>query len=377
MNNSLQENKLTNTKISLLLVLQWCLLICLIIVTIFSWNNEWKNSALYLIPENIQIIRCINLFVIGWYVLISLVIWNEYDTHKLNTKNKIVSLFSFTLFPLIYLSISYFKFLKISNISSLMKDIFKSNYDDEIKIKRCSFIYIFSCILLLIFSIAIPALAFYVSPNNEIKIWFPNDPRPLIWSDLWFNSLQFFTIQSNFFCLVVLIIFVINPNMKIFKNRILLIIATINIVVVGFVYNSILLPNYIITNEIENWDVQKYLSLAFNHIFNPITFLVFFIVLNTKYKKKIEIKFRNYLIATIILPTIYIIYAVFQSFVANTSVYGFATNLNPNVLTDLNTPGNPMNIIYIILIYLLFYGISACIYFINNKLIVRKAKNEN
>ncbi|MDE5651576.1 MAG: DUF1600 domain-containing protein, partial [Ureaplasma sp.] len=88
------------------------------------------------------------------------------------------------------------------------------------------------------------------------------------------------------------------------------------------------------------------------------------------------IKFRNYFISTMLLPTIYLIYAICQPFVSYTSVYGFATNLNPNVLTDLNTPGNSINIIYIILIYLIFCGLSTTIYFINNKIIIRRSKHE-
>ncbi len=372
-NKTLKEN-IINSKIALLFVLQWFLLLSVIIINIFSWNNKWKNSALYLVPEHIQIIRCISLFVMSWYVFISLVIWNTYDTYKINNKNKLISLFSFTFIALIYLSWKYFVFLKWDNIQKNIKDIFQD--DDSKKIQRKSFIYIFSIIIFCIFIVVVPLLAFYTSKNNEISIWIPNVSEPLKWNDLWFNSLQFFTIQSNFLCLVVLILFVINPNMKIFKNRILLIIATINITIVCFVYNFILLPDQIITKEIKNWDLQKYLSLAFNHIFNPIVFVVFFSILNTKHKNKIELKFKNFLIATIFLPTIYITYVISQPFVSNTSVYGFATNLNPNVLTNLNTPGNPINIAYIILIYLLFYGLSAFVYFINNKLVIRKVQYE-
>lgn len=372
-NKTLKEN-IINSKIALLFVLQWFLLLSVIIINIFSWNNKWKNSALYLVPEHIQIIRSISLFVMSWYVFISLVIWNTYDTYKINNKNKLISLFSFTFIALIYLSWKYFVFLKWDNIQKNIKDIFQD--DDSKKIQRKSFIYIFSIIIFCIFIVVVPLLAFYTSKNNEISIWIPNVSEPLKWNDLWFNSLQFFTIQSNFLCLVVLILFVINPNMKIFKNRILLIIATINITIVCFVYNFILLPDQIITKEIKNWDLQKYLSLAFNHIFNPIVFVVFFSILNTKHKNKIELKFKNFLIATIFLPTIYITYVISQPFVSNTSVYGFATNLNPNVLTNLNTPGNPINIAYIILIYLLFYGLSAFVYFINNKLVIRKVQYE-
>lgn len=375
MNNKLlQQNNSINTKISLLFSLQWCLAISLIIMSIFSWNNEWKNIALYLVPENIQIIRCISIFVIAWYIFISFVIWNIYDIHKINNRCKLLSLFSFIFIPLIYLSIKYIIFLKPTNVWKTLKYTFSSS--DNKKINKKSWTYIYSCLLLVVFIIVIPLLAFHTSLRNEINIWIPNNPEPLKWSDLWFNSLQFFTIQSNLFCLLILILFVINPNMKIFENRVLLIIATINISVVFFVYNCILLPNSIVTGEIKNWDLQKYLSLAFNHIFNPITFVIFFIIFNTKYKNRIELKFKNYLIATIFLPTIYITYVICQPFVANTSVYGFASNLNQNVLTDLNTPGNPINIIYIILIYLLFYGLSAIVYFINNKFIIRKVKHE-
>lgn len=77
------------------------------------------------------------------------------------------------------------------------------------------------------------------------------------------------------------------------------------------------------------------------------------------------------------LSTIYITYIVYQPFIANTNVYRFASNLNPNALNDLNTVDKPINIIYIILVYLLFYGLSTTIYFINNKFILRKAKREN
>ncbi|MDE7221718.1 MAG: DUF1600 domain-containing protein, partial [Ureaplasma sp.] len=110
--------------------------------------------------------------------------------------------------------------------------------------------------------------------------------------------------------------------------------------------------------------------------FNTISFVIFFIILNTKYKHKIEIKFKNYFISTLLLPTIYLIYAICQPFVSYTSVYGFATNLNPNVLTDLNTPGNSINIIYIVLIYLIFCCLSLVFYFINNKLMIRRSKDE-
>ncbi|MBR2651735.1 hypothetical protein IKD48_03010, partial [bacterium] len=84
---------------------------------------------------------------------------------------------------------------------------------------------------------------FYTDSNTTKDFYYLNDRLIKVkYHGLWFMSLHYFTVQTNLLCLFFIMLFVINPGQKIFRANAFLIYCTTYILVVGLVYDLILLP---------------------------------------------------------------------------------------------------------------------------------------
>lgn len=166
-------------------------------------------------------------------------------------------------------------------------------------------------------------------------------------SDIWFNCLQYFTQQSNFIVMFVIVFLSLFPNWKIFRNNHFLVYAMAYISFTFAGYNFILLPmslasgTFIATpgfNDFNSYQCLLYNSTyLFNsvllHMFYPIIMLFYFIMYR-KYEqgsirhiwnKNDTLEISGY---GMIYPVLYWIYASIVCILLNDSVYGTATNID-------------------------------------------------
>lgn len=172
----------------------------------------------------------------------------------------------------------------------------------------------------------------------------------------WFNSWQYYTVQTNFLLFVYLLVFLINPRLKIFNCNEVLILLASYIMFVCIVYGCILLP--IKLNNGDTFSDYGWSQTIFNHFINPLSFLAFTIFSSFKFKNKQYLKTATMFWFGVISPLIYLFYLILAPFVVGISVYDTIVNLNSNLYLKLpngtQENGDPGNLIVFIGLILLF-----------------------
>ena len=352
-----------------LLLIQIILFGVMLTFLLLGYNNQFNNVPVQLIPENIATYRAISIFLMSWYIVVYIFIL------KTNISNKILT------------NIKYISFIPIINLFAIALIIiknnwlvfivwFKQNFEPDFELNkfylRNSWKYKMMVSLLIIMS-PIIVLVFYQSTDFLNTYPINGDGEFIVYKNLWFCSIQYFTIQTNLLCYLFVLLFVIKPDFKIFKHHTFLLACIVYIFVVGITYDFALFPMKIVNGELVDWNWYKYLTNIYEHLINPVAFVVCGLILICKDNPKINrINYKKYLFYTMIVPTIYLIYATILPFVTNVSVYGFVTNCNPNVYNDIVegvsnylSCGNPLNILFIISYWFIFVGLLTGIYYLD------------
>ncbi len=365
-------------KLILIQGIQFILFGFMLLFFILGYNNQYNTVNVQNIPEKISAYRGVSIFFACWYIVIYL-----FSIKNINSINNFRTLKIF----LILSFIPIFNVITIGFLASKMqfttfklwfKNLFKG--DDELLLvyNYKNWIYKLNLCLAIIMS-PIVIIAF-CQIGDTISVYPINGIGEKIkYSNLWFVSLHYFTIQTNLLCFLYLVLFLIKPNLKLFKYNTFLMSCIVYIFVVGITYDFALLPMKILKNDLNDWNWYKYFCNIYEHFINPILFVSFGLIIICKQNKisKLNTSLLNHLVYSMIIPTIYLIYALVLPFVSNVSVYGFVTNCNPNVYneiivnnqTDFMSKGNPLCSLFIFSYWLLFLGLLTGIYYINLKYI--------
>lgn len=325
-----------------------------------GFSAEYINLSVEKIPINIQSSRAVSIFFLSWYLFSSFwLIKLGLEKSKNNFELDCLSFVPFIgMIMLIHLTIlvgwkTFWKFI-IENFSS----------SNELKqlYSRKSPKYIVSCIIcILMFPVA-------------IIVWMPEYISNFGVSgfdlfNVWFFGIHYFTLQTNLLCVLFLIIFIIHPHFKIFKSNTFLIWCLSYIVIVSGTYNLGLLPINVLTGTIDNWTSYKWFKTMYEHVVNPLLFLGYsiFVIFWTPNMKQRQ--FMTTLKFGMIIPTIYLFYALILPFITTQSVYGIPTNCNPNLSNGTTfMPYGAWYMCFVILAFWwLFVGVISGFYFLMKK----------
>lgn len=177
--------------------------------------------------------------------------------------------------------------------------------------------------------------------------------------EIWLNNLHFFTTQGNWICLVISLIFFINPHARITKKINVLIISLSFILTVGTVWLFILFP---IFSKNEHWTWFNNLTGFYDHVVTPIIFSIL-VLISIKFSSQLkQPKYHESFVRYIFYVIIYAFYVSFLPVISNVSVYGKITDFWPS------TGGNILFIClffgligYQILIFSMVWGFSKLI----------------
>ncbi|MDE6473119.1 MAG: DUF1600 domain-containing protein [Ureaplasma sp.] len=283
------------------------------------------------IESNINLtLKAISIFCLSWFVLFFIwwIIQTHYYLKLADDKNKWIEIFSFlVLFNLISIIRLSKKISRTKFNEWLTIPFQKTNFENGVNLYFNKKWYL-NLICLIIMS---PLL---------VLIWFPDGMNIVEfyklnsgYDNMWFEGFHYFTIQTNLLCFLYLLVFVINPRIKLFDNDSVLICLLAYIFIVSFTYNFFLLPSNSSKTE---WIALKWVKTCWEHIINPVAFIGIEIYLMC-YTSKKSSKHQDYLTTLkfgMVIPSIYLCYALLLPFVANKSVYGFITNCNPNLMNS-------------------------------------------
>lgn len=189
---------------------------------------------------------------------------------------------------------------------------------------------------------------------------------------LWFDSLHFYTLQTNILILIYTIIFIFFPKLKLFKSDMSLNILSTYIFIVGVVATVSLIPISLVSGTI--YSPWEWVKTIFLHIINPSIFCIWSIICMKKWQSNIFYKFNDVFAIGYILPICYFIYLFLSPFVSGTSVYGVVTNLNP--LLKVGEDIGSWFIIFVFIFLIFFFLFSFKLFWkINNKKINTKTFN--
>ena len=333
----------------------------------YSFQPKYKDLQYIDLSETIVSIRAAGIFIITWFVLLMFIqLWIT-PWEKKNTKELIFIFLSITYIGLIINLICLLWKMNFQQNKLIITSWFKSDPKLIATYNRKSWQYILAIIL---FIIMLQALfcTFYTDSNTTKDFYYLNDSLSNVkYSGLWFMSLHYFTVQTNLLCLFFIMLFVINPGQKIFRANAFLIYCTTYILVVGLVYDLILLPINITSGETSKWNWYNWYSTVVLHFVDPILFVIFGLLLITHKRKFNGLNFLDYLFWGSLIPIAYLVYAGACSFVSPVSVYGYFTNLNPLVCTsdDPNSSGQIWRIVIILWFGIIFVGLNIGGYFID------------
>lgn len=294
--------------------------------------HTWTN--LKGMPLKIRAIRSVMNLVLVWYLFIT--IWsfkNGINIFLINKKLAYLYFFNFTIVVSIFAFLYNLKSFNKKNFYLEIKNFFRSDPLLKAQFKFSNWKRWLILIEWIIFS---PLIIWILFPNSEINNTFEVD-----WiNNFFFYTIYYFTIEANLVCFSFLTFLLIYPQWKIFRNNSFQILSTSFIMLVCSIWSVFLLPNFIYTNEISQWSKHYYISTFWLHIINPLTFLVFSIVLLLKTEKKlIEIQNQS-VILFVIYPLMYSLFIILLPFTSGVSVYGWATNLNSKLAVFQNFYSN-------------------------------------
>ena len=330
--------------------------------------SEYIATKLAWLPETAAAMRSAGIFLLMWTILIQfLIIWQLPVERK-----SYFFYFNWTLIGGIVGIVYLLREINFAYFKPWFKNIFASDPELKQTFHRKSWQYIM-IVCLMVFMVQTIWCCFYIDPNSIQHVYSFNkyDPNYIIannYSGIWFTQLRFFTIQTNLLCFFFALLFTIKPSLKIFRHNSFLMYCTIYIILVGLIFNCVLLPPRVSTGEVAGWAPWHWYTNIILHILDPLFFGVTGFVVITNNRKYATTNLINHLVYGMLIPFVYLTYATFSSLVAAAPVYEGITNLNPFVLVlseDLNSFGHVWRIVYLPIFMLVFAGCITGIYFVD------------
>lgn len=351
-----------NSKYILLLFIYTILVICMCVLLGIGFNPNDINTSLELVPENIQIMRGISIFLIAWTIFIfSWILKLTIENCKANTiKKEWFRILFFIPIVNIYTFYVLFSFIPFSKFWLWFSNGFKTDKE----------LYYLNSRKQLIYYISIGVL--FIMTPVAVMVWIlPENSSSSGLNDTWFEGIHYFTLQTNLLCWVLVLTYVINPAFKIFKSKTWFQICTCNIAIVSITYLAGLLPINIIDGSTNDWSDYTWAKTMWEHAVNPIIFISFSMFYILFKKEILVLDYLTSLKYSMVIPTVYLFYVTCLPFVCNDSVYGFITNCNPNLP---NSAGSIIShgewyIFFIIVAYwFVFIAILTLLWYIKEKM---------
>lgn len=309
-----------------------------ILITLFfifiglGYQGQWVNQNNVHVPMTIQTLRGISLFLIAWWCVC--VVWMIKVASSLYKEMQLKRYLYFILgfFPYLNLLGSFYLMTSMSYYDywKWFKELFQGDYLLSQHYNRKTWRYLLMCCVLLVMS---PEIVFVWMPQYETD---PNYVYGLNINNLWFYGFQYFTIQTNLFCIVFMICFVIYPHWKIFNNHTWLVWCIAYLMIVGVTYDAFLLPNNIRMHATD-WTKYKWTKTMWEHAVNPLVFCISGLVLLFESKTIRPRTWFKTIRFGMIIPSVYLFYVFLAPFMTYQTVYSWLTNANPAVL---NEPGS-------------------------------------
>ncbi|WP_208894800.1 DUF1600 domain-containing protein [Ureaplasma diversum] len=307
----------------------------------------------------------VGLYSIIWYCFVNVLFFLNISKNKHFTKKEFVSLvFASILFnPFAYYQLIKHIKSKAFYWSKTFYWILSDNNKIEFNIKnKLSIAALIAFIIFLPFCCLFLLDYWPVDLNNIKPDYSDINLKTKIYygSNSWIGNLHYFTVQSNWMAIVVLLIYLINPKARIVKNNTYLITILVYILIVGVIWTGVLYP---FNSRSPSWSWFNSLTGFYHHIVTPITFLVFALYVLFNNKVATTIKYKHIICCTTFYFSIYLLYAIFLPIVANVSVYSLMTNVWP----FLN--GDPIMLLVFIGVFLLMIATTSAFWAINNKIV--------
>lgn len=291
--------------------------------------NEWGN--LNLIPDNIRVLRGLMDMFIAIYIFMALVCWKYgYNFFKKDRTLAIIYILNFIPFFSLFGFVYNFKYFTKARWNSEFWYMFSTKKELKEEYKWGTWKRSLVLIEWLIF---LPTLLFVFYSENDDNVF------NVTWTNkFFFNSLFYFTIESNMITFMFLTLLLFFPSWIVFKNNFFQICVSSYIALVGLVWLFILLPNFVINNNVKFWSSYYLVSTLWLHIVNPFSFIAFSLILITRCKKNNNDVRTQSLLNILFFPIVYTTFITILPFNTGVSVYGWVTNLNPNlgIFTNLH-----------------------------------------
>lgn len=372
-------------------------------------NNNHKTTFNltidFMLPENISLFRSLGLVAIVWYFLLNICLFLQTYSH-LKILNKKQIIFNFlSWIPLVAFG-NLYQF-KWREVVLFLKNFFQN----DPKAKAINYYHHWTYWTSLVTLIVIAPVIFFIFAATDFKLepkysltfdvnkmnkfWHIKPPtffnfKSVNQTNLWTDSLTFFTNQTNLLCWITIFAYVVNPHWKIFHKNNIFVCVMSYISVVGGVFDFIMVPVFlsqlsqsggIWANIAETETNKKILvflivSNIYFHLIVPIVFVLNgCFVVQQRQNWKIT-HYNAFLRSGFIIPVAYMIYLIFLPFVSGYSVYGILSNIDPklslllpsvksdetNVIFD-KQPGSPF-CLFLFLAALLLFFISLSSYWL-------------
>lgn len=351
-------------KFSLKIIFQQFLLlasfISFVLLVSLSYTSGNENFELNLLPLDVKLARAIFPVFLTWYIFASL--WSiKSGLEFLKANSKLIGWINILSFIPIFSIYLLFYFLMKTNKESIKyyKTLLFSK--DEILIEKYKWGSWRRNLVLALWIILSPVCFFF----------FFQEAPDLInthLNNLWFSSFNFFTIQTNAMIFIFTTILLFSPSLKIFKNNNLQIAVTIYIFIVGFAWNTILLPTDISSGKTNELTTYDWISTSWYHIVNPLVFVLVSLILIFKQPYKTSTSFTNIFKIGLVYPFMYLVFVAIIPFTAGVSIYGTYTNPNPLLMNGSGSYGNPVYFLLIIGFFFAFLALVWILWFLDNKI---------
>lgn len=314
---------------------------------------EYTGSQIAWLPELPATLRGVSIFILVWYVITQIFIGVTIAKRNpsIDKLDKTCLYLNWTLIIGVYNIVRYIKNTNFSYFKSWFLDLFASNQELKETFHKRSWQYIMmTCLAIFMSQLIFLCFIYPFTSNQTLEVTSFSITSPTVkyvntYNNLWFNSLQYFTIQTNLLCFGVALLFTIKPSLKIFNNNSLLMYCAIYIFVVGVIYNVALLPPKVSNGTVANWSAMAWYENAIVHICNPILFLTSTLLIVTNKRTYKPTNLTNHLFYGITTIFPYLTFAMFSTLISANSVYDSITNLNPYVLTDFTKYVSGNNVI--------------------------------
>ncbi len=314
-------------------------------------------------------------FVFLWSIILFIFtcIWNTYNFLKWFIWSKkawkwlILHFFTFSVFSFcdIYFIKSIIKKLTLKNnkwLKCFQKDF--NELKSRIYIKK-SFLITYDALFLILF---LDIILLFLSPGLQLVV----SSHRNIENSYLINVFSYFTQLTNI-AFFVLMIF----KRTLIKNRTWLVNISIYMIIVGIVFWIGSIPTLITNNSFvwtSWWNILDNIKSIFLHAINQVITIIIFIIFSKiqAINKLIIIDNKKTMVAfwnAMIYPIIYGNYLYTVPFLIPFSVYGFATNVNPNLVFQKQS-GNLIYLLGIPIMLLTFSAFYFLINFINKKILI-------